>query len=100
MVDSSYCLDWVVLEGMSQVSRQSEVGNHKLRTLNTLLSSGTSAGTFAVSAGPYINYRARAGTENEPNTFLVSVHKKDWKIHPHISNLRSRGFLFQVQVHT
>ena len=40
----------------SQVSRRSEVGNTKLRSLNTHLCSGTSAGTFAVSAGPYINY--------------------------------------------
>ena len=56
MVDSRYCLDRVVPEGMSQVARQLEVGNHKRRTLNTRLSSGSSAGTFAVSAGPYINY--------------------------------------------
>jgi len=79
MVDSWYCLDRVVPEGTSQVSRRSEVGNHTLRTLHTQveiicdlpfgflinyilslsrltlytqLSSGTSAGTFAVSAGP------------------------------------------------
>jgi len=32
----------------------------------TRLSSGTSAGTLAVSAGPYINYRVEAGTKNEP----------------------------------
>jgi len=35
MVDSCNCLDWVVPEGMSQVWRRSEVGNHKQRTLNT-----------------------------------------------------------------
>jgi len=35
------CLDWVVSEGTSQVSRRSEVGNHKQRTLDTQLSSGT-----------------------------------------------------------
>ena len=50
-------------EGMSQVARQLEVRNHKRRTLNTRLSSGTSAGTFAVSAGPYINYSNEAGTK-------------------------------------
>jgi len=32
MIDSNYCLDWVVPEGISQVSRRSEVGNHKQRT--------------------------------------------------------------------
>ena len=41
MVDSSYCLYRVVPEGMSQVWRRSEVGNHKQRTLNTRVSSGT-----------------------------------------------------------
>jgi len=56
MVYLSYCLDRVVSEGISQASRQSEVGKHKSRTLNTLLSSGTSVETFAASAGPYMNY--------------------------------------------
>ena len=41
MVNSWYCLDRVIPEGMSQVSRRSEVGNHKQRTLDTQLSSGT-----------------------------------------------------------
>jgi len=100
MVDSRYCLDRLVLEGLSQVSRRSGVGNQKRRTLNTRLSSGTSAGTFAVSAGPYINYQAEAGTKNEPDTFFVHIQKKGWKIDHHVSNLRSREFLFQgVQVH-
>jgi len=77
MVDSWYCLDRVALEGMSQVSRRSEVGNHKRRTLITRLSSGTSARTFAVTAGPCINYRAEKGMKNEqPDTFFVSVQKK------------------------
>jgi len=32
--------------------------------------------------------------------FFVPVQKKGWKIDPHVSNLRSREFLFQgVQVH-
>ena len=34
---------------------------HKRCALNTRLSSGNSAGTFAVSAGPYRNYQAEAG---------------------------------------
>jgi len=55
MVDSLNFLDRVIPERMSQVSRQLEVGNHKQRTLNTRLSSGTSAGTFACPVGPYRN---------------------------------------------
>ena len=69
MVDSLYFQDRVGPEGMSQVARQLEVVNHKRRTLNTRLSSGTSAGTFAVSAGPYINYSDEVGTKNEPDIF-------------------------------
>ena len=61
---------------MSQVSRRSEVGNHKWRSLNTRLSSGTSAGTSAVSAGPYRNYHAKAGTKNEPWHVFGTISKK------------------------
>ena len=68
----------VVLDKISQVSRRSEVGNQKECTLNTWLSAGTSAGTFAVSAGPYINYRA------EIDTFFVSLQKKGWNFDPHV----------------
>ena len=35
MVDSWYCLDQIVAEGRSQVSRQSEVGKHKRRSVFT-----------------------------------------------------------------
>ena len=66
----------------------------KRRALNTRLSSGTSAGTFAVSTGPYRNYQAGAGTKNEPDTFFVPVQRNGWKIDPHVSNLRSREFSF------
>jgi len=100
MVDSWHCLEQVVLEGMSQVSRRLEVGNHKPHTLNTQLSSGTSAGTFACPAGPYRNCRGEAGTKNEPNWYFVPDQKKGLQIDPHVSNLRSREFLFGgVQVH-
>ena len=68
---------------------------HKRRALNTRLSSGTSAGTFAVSAGPYMKYRNEAGTKNEPDTYFVPLQKRGWKIDPHISNLRSREFFFK-----
>jgi len=97
MVDSWYCLDRVrvVPEGMSQVSRRLEVGNHKRPTLNTRLSSGTSARTLTVSAGPYMNYCPKAGTKNNPDTFFVPFQKKGckWKIHPQGSNLISRWFI-------
>ena len=46
---------------------------HKRRALNTRLSSGTSAGTFAVSAGPYRNYHAKAGTKIESKNTLNTV---------------------------
>ena len=73
---------------------------HKRRTLHSWLTSSNSAGTFAVSAGPYRNYQAEAGTKNEPDTFFVPVQKKGWKIDAHVSNLRCRESLFQrVQVH-
>jgi len=84
---SWYCLDRFVPEGMSQVSRRSEVGNHKWRSLNTRLSSGTSAGTFAVSAGPCENYHAEAGTKNEPWQVVGTSSKKG------LENRSSRGLL-------
>jgi len=77
------------------VSMQSEVGNHKRRTLNTRLSSSTSAGTFACPAGPYRNCRGEAGTKNDPNLYFVPSQKKDPKIDPHFSNLKSRESLFR-----
>jgi len=49
MVDMWYCLDRVVPDRMSQVWRRSEFGNHKRRTLNTRLSSGTSEHTSSSS---------------------------------------------------
>ena len=79
------------------MARQLEVGSHKRRTLHTRLSSGTSAGTFAVSAGPYIYYSNKAGTNLK---FFVPVLIKGRKIDPHVSNPRSCEFLFRgVQVH-
>jgi len=87
MVDSCYCLDRSFRRGWARFR-----GDRRLRTslkrraLITRLSSGTSAGTFAVSAGPYRNYQAEAGTKNEPDTFFVPLQKKGWKIDPHVSN--------------
>jgi len=63
---------------------------HKRRALNTRLSSGTSAGTFACPAGPYTNCRGEEGMEKEPDTFFVPVQKKGPKVDPHVSNLKFR----------
>jgi len=105
MVDSWYCLDRFVPEGMSQVSRRSEVGNHKRSSLSTRLSSGTSAGTFACPAGPYRKCWGEAGTKNESNRCFVpdrengpkiDFRRIDFrKIDHHVSNLRTRGFFFK-----
>jgi len=103
MVDSWNCVDRVVPEGISQVSRRPEVGNHKERTLDSRLSSGTSARTFAVSTGRYVNYRDQAEAVPKMNLtcFLYQIKKNGWKIDPHVSNLRSREFLLrEVLVHT
>jgi len=51
IVDSWFCVDCFVPEGMSQVSSPSEVGNDKSRILNTRLSCGTSAGPLHVPRG-------------------------------------------------
>jgi len=72
---------------------------HKRRALNTRLSSGTSAGTFACPAGPYRNWRGEVGTKNKTGIWYQSK-KRGQKVDPHVSNKRSRWFLFQeVQVH-
>jgi len=98
MVDLWYCLDLVVSEGMSQVSRRLEVGDHKRRTLNTRLSSGTSAGIFAWLAGPYrllgqsmyekrtklvFCTRSKKGSENRSSLFEPEISR--------ISFLRGSG---------
>jgi len=61
---------------MSQVSRRSEVRNHKRRILNTLLSSDTSA--FAVSVGTYLNYHAEAGTKKDNDVFPFEHSVGKW----------------------
>ena len=63
---------------------------HERRALNTRLSSGTSAGTFACPAWPYRNCRGEAGTKNEQKWYFVPVQKKGPKVDPHVSNLKSR----------
>jgi len=61
---------------------------HKRRALNTRISSGTSAGTFACPTGPYKKCRGEVGTKNEPKWYFVPIQKKGWKIDPHVSNLK------------
>ena len=63
-------------EAMGGCVNKKQKKTNKRRALNTRLSSGTSAGTFAVSAGPYRNYQAEEGTKNESDTFFVLVQKK------------------------
>jgi len=56
------------------------------RALNTRLSSGTSAGTFACPAGHYKNCRGEAGTKNKPRWYFVPGQEKGAKVDPHVSN--------------
>ena len=92
MVDSWYCLDGSFRRGWA---RRSEVGNHKQRSLNTRLSSGASAGTFACPAGSYKKCWGEAGTKNEPNRYFVPDRKNSPKIDPHVSNLGFFWFRFR-----
>ena len=100
MVDSCYCLDQFVPEGMSQVSRRSDVAyiNSALSTPGYLLAllqelSHVPRGLTEIA-------EAKQVRKTNLNIFLVPSQKKGWKIDNHVSILRTRGFLFQgVQVH-
>ena len=95
MVDSLCCLDRVVPEGMSQVSRRLEVGNHKRRTLNTRLSSGTSAGTFACPAGPYRNLQAKQVRKTNQTSILYPTKKRVRKSIFTFRTLNLANFFFE-----
>jgi len=96
MVDSCYCLDRVVPEGMSQMSRRLEVA---------YINGAPSTPGYLQALLRELSQCPRALTEitkpkQEPDMFFEPVQKKGPKIHPHVSNLGSREFLFQgVQVH-
>jgi len=49
---------------------------HKRRALNTRLSSGTSAGTFACPTGPYRNCRGEGGTKTNQSDILYHFKKR------------------------
>jgi len=61
---------------MSQVWRRSEVGKHKQRSLNTRLSSGTSAGTFACPRGLTANAEAKQVRKTNRTDILYQIGKK------------------------
>ena len=72
----------------------------KRRSLNTRLSSGTSAGTLQCPQALTEIIMPKQVRKTNRDMFLVPFQKKGWKIDHHVSNLRTRGFLFQgVQVH-
>ena len=50
--------------------------------------------TFACPAVPYKNCKGEADTKNQPNWYFVLNQKKGPNFDPHVSNLRSREFLF------
>jgi len=63
---------------MSQVSRRWEVGNHKRRSLNTRLSSGTSTGTSHVPRGFLLQKMLRRSRYEKTNRtdILYQIGKK------------------------
>ena len=94
MVDSLYCLDRVVPEGMSQVSRRSE---------DAYINGAPSTSGHLLALLREQSYVPRGLTEiaeanqvrkNEPKWYFVPDQKKGPTIDPHVSNLRSRDFLF------
>ena len=100
MVDSWYCLDPVVPEGMSQVSRWSEVA---------YINGAPSAPGYLLKLLRELSHVPRGLTEiaeakqvwkTNQTGILYQFKKRGLKVDPHVSNLRSRWFLFQeVQVH-
>ena len=84
------CLDPIVPEGMSQVSRRSEF---------VYINSAPSTPGYLLALQRELSQCPRAltyeaGTKNEPDTYFVPVQKMGWKIDPHVSNLRSRVCCF------
>ena len=76
IVDSWYCLDRVVPEGIIQVSRRSEVGNHKRRSLNTRLSLALLRELSHVPRGLKENAEARQVRKTNRTDILYQIEKK------------------------
>jgi len=90
MVDSWYCLDPVVPEEMSQVSRRSEVAyiNGASSTSSYLLAllqelSHVPWGLTEIAEAKLVHKTNQTG-------ILYQFEKKGPKVDPHVSNLRSR----------
>jgi len=98
MVDSWYCLDWVVPERMSQVWRRSEVGKHKHRSLNTwhllALHKQRSLNTW-LSSGTSTNTSCRS--QNAPGRMIQSDlfwYGNNLKMKPTYREKNLRDYLF------
>ena len=90
MVDSSSsCLDRVVPEGMSQVSRQLEVRNHERRTLNIGYVLAFLRELSHVPRSLTEIAEAKQERKNEPYRYFVPHQKKGMTVDPHVSNLTS-----------
>jgi len=76
IVEPCYCLDRVVSDGMSRISRRSEVGNTKRRILHNWQASGTSVVTFACPACPDTNGWAGESTKNWAEQLFCTRSKK------------------------
>jgi len=96
MVVSWYCLDRVVLEGMSQVSRRSEVA---------YIDGSLSTPGYLLTLLRELSQCPRALTETTKlkqvrkmnmTHFLDQLKKKGWKLDPHVSNLRSGELILYI----
>jgi len=94
MVGSWHCVDRVVSEAMSQVSRRSEVGNHKWRTLNTRLSSALLQELSHIQRDLQEIIDPKQVRKTNRTGILYRIQKKRSKIGPHVSNPRSRWVCF------
>jgi len=96
MVNSLYGLDQVVPEGMSQVSRNSEVGNTKQRAaLNTQLIFWHFCGNFCSVRGPLQKLTCWSRYEKRSWYVFCTSSKNCWKIGPHVRTQDLFDFFFK-----